>query len=556
MTEPIKIIIFALMAALILSSFVCALAMHRLLDPLITALRQQHQLNGSKAAELPQRLNAIKERYKRLLPNVDTIDAADFSAGEIECLLLPSRYLRSITASTATAWLRQAPGLLISLGLLGTFFGLKEGLVQIKDTLNSKAVEQSISALNSLVEPMGTAFSTSFWGLLLSLGLLIFTYISGTRDALDRYETLLTSWLETVLPQQLDASAIKPPLRQSIDNLNQTIASFPSTVSEQIGKGMKDAFAGHLGQMFSLHADLTEIATDSMGQLKSVANTFYESSGDFLRAAQAFRQSDFASSLQSSAELLRTNGELLSHSGEHLSRRLDALHDSLSGLQAEWRLIAQAAALELQACRQSQDQISQVIPQLQSSNAALIENSTILASASKQMRETRLEVMRDRRLSIDVAEQLSQRLSADAALSGSCQSFAASLEIVLSAWAQNIDRLDHLKVTHLEALSMASRQDDQALAERARAAGEALEIISLQLRDELGSALAQHQQTIAELGAPAAAALGLSEDLLKRLALLQSRIDALAKTWPARFLNPLFSAPRYDAPPPPPPPAA
>ena len=136
-----------------------------------------------------------------------------------------------MTAASAHSWIHQAPGILISIGLLGTFWCLTVGLSQISGALAPGATpQQTMTALSAIVAPMGTAFQTSLIGLLLSLIVLITSQLSGARTCLERCESLLSSWLETVLPQEL-GDKLMTPLKKSIDGLNETAKHLPTAIS-------------------------------------------------------------------------------------------------------------------------------------------------------------------------------------------------------------------------------------------------------------------------------------------------------------------------------------
>jgi hypothetical protein len=275
----------------------------RLTTPLATKLAQLHQDGTIEDSKVDQRLLRIRRRYIALLTHVDNIDTAEFSAGEIETISLPF-FTRSLTAAAAQSWLRQAPGILISLGLLGTFAGLTAGLSEISGALEKNAsTAETITALSGIVAPMGTAFQTSLLGLFLSLVVLIWTQVTGTRTCLERCEALLSSWLETVLPLELGNQVITP-LRQSIQDLNASTQTLPMAIYTAVETAIGAAFAAKLNEIFDVNATLAAEAQTAVRQLGTVASAFNESGQDFVQAAHAFRDSDFATTLQHAVQSL------------------------------------------------------------------------------------------------------------------------------------------------------------------------------------------------------------------------------------------------------------
>jgi len=358
------------MVALTLASLWLSVQLNGLLGPLRRRLSLLHRdpehphlvmrLNVEDVQAEDAALVAIQERYINLFQHVDHVDAPAFSAGEIETLRL--RFLRrSVTAADAQRWLQQAPGLLISLGLLGTFLGLCVGLGQISGVLDTSNSGDAIRALKDILAPMGTAFQTSLVGLSSSLLVLIFSQLNGSREGLESCEALLASWLETVLPQQL-GTKLNTPLRQSIEALNASLSELPHAVYAAVERGMQNAFADKLDAMFDTTTNLATEAQTAIRQFAVIVNALQQSGEDFLSAGQAFQDTNFAVSLRQSAEHLQASGEQLCHSSETLSKRLLDVRDNLFSTQAEWALLAQAASQELQASRALADQVRQPSP--------------------------------------------------------------------------------------------------------------------------------------------------------------------------------------------------
>ncbi|MBC1260292.1 hypothetical protein FQK07_03245 [Synechococcus sp. BSF8S] len=498
----------------------------RLTMPLAARLAQLHQ-DDSEAPELGDRLERIKNRYIALLSHVDQVDAAEFSAGEIETISLPFVF-RQITAASAQSWLRQAPGILISLGLLGTFAGLTIGLSEIAGALAKNAsTEETMTALSGIVAPMGAAFQTSLLGLFLSLLVLIWTQIVGTRNCLERCEALLSSWLETVLPQQLD-SKVMAPLRKSIQDLNKSAGDLPLAVYNAVESAMKDAFSAKLKEIFDVNTSLTSQAQIAVRQLGSVANAFNESGQDFVQAAQAFRDTDFATTLQQSVQSLQESQEQITASSDGLSARLVDVRDSLMSTQAEWKLLAKTAETELQSCRLASQQIQKEIQSLQQASMSLDQSNQSAVESSKQLREARLEVMRDRKLALEVAESVRARLAADASVAESCQVFASALETALSNWNRNVVRLDDLTSAFVTTVQNAKLEDDALLAERSKHARETIEQLTNQLQQDLGAAIDTQRSALAQLDQPTLYAQNLSQGLVQLLGDLESRLLNLA----------------------------
>ncbi|CAK6689812.1 hypothetical protein [Synechococcus sp. CBW1107] len=520
--EVAKVILLLLMIAVAGAATYLTSALNVLIRPIS---RQLIELHKGDTGGLEPRLQYIRQRYIALLSHVDNIDTAGFSAGEIERLSL--RILgREVTAASAHSWIHQAPGILISLGLLGTFWGLTVGLSQISGALAPGATsEQTMAALSAIVAPMSTAFQTSLIGLLLSLVVLITSQLSGTRTCLERCESLLSSWLETVLPQEL-GDKLMTPLKKSIDGLNQTTQELPSAVSASVEKAMKEAFAEKLAKMFNISSTIAVEAQQATRQLSAVASNLNESGQDFVMAARAFQQSKFPEALRESVSGLLETKERITASSESLSARMQEVRDALLVMQTQWQLLAKSAETELETCRLATQQLNAGVEQLQTSSQALGEGVEVTAVAAKQLKETRLEVMRDRKLSIEVAESVRDRLAVDSSSVETCLVFANALETALNKWNDNVRHLDQLREVFIQA-SITGRNDDTQALQSLKEETEAL-IRSLQnsISADLGAAISTRAADIQRLGEPITRAQELSNGVVLQLLDLQARLNA------------------------------
>ena len=379
-----------------------------------------------------------------------------------------------------------------------------------------------MNTLSAIVAPMGTAFQTSLIGLLLSLIVLITSQLSGARTCLERCESLLSSWLETVLPLTL-GDELMTPLKKSIDGLNDTVRRLPDDISWSVERAMQAAFAEKLTQMFNLSTTIAGEAQHATRQLAAVANNLNETSQDFVMAAQAFQQSKFPEALRESVAGLLETKERIAVSSDGLSTRMQEVRDALFTMQSQWQLLAKSAEIELETCRLATQHVHQGLLQLQASAKSLEEGVEVTSIATKQLRETRLEVMRDRKLSIDVAESVRERLAVDAASVETCQAFASALEISLRKWNANVDQLDDLRGQFINT-AISGRSDDEAKVQRIT--GETADaIISIKelIGTNIGDAVTAQAEALNQLGLPMNNAHSLSNGLVKQLESLDNK---------------------------------
>ena len=536
LVEATRVFIILAIIVIGLGSLRLSAVLNRRIRPLSEKLIRLHQTPTEDITH-DRDLGKFQKRYQDLVEHTDDVDAAEFSAGLIETLEL--RFLgRSLTVASAQSWVKQSPSFLISLGLLGTFAGLTVGLNQIGGILTKElSPSAAMSALSALMTPMAAAFETSLLGLLLSLVVLIWTQLTGSRTCLERCEALLSSWLETVLPQQL-GEAKMAPLRQSIRNLNEILKKLPREVSSAVTSSMQLAFSAKLNDIFDVQVNLATEAATAVQSLSIVASNLNESGQDFVKAAEAFRQSDFASTLNLSVKSLVETRAQLTSSTEALSKRLFELRDSLLFTQAEWKLLAKAAETELEFSQQVGLMVQDEIKTLHGA-ADLMQQSTQAATEStKQLREARLEVMRDRKLAIETAEAIQERLATDNSTAESCKAFVTALENSLSGWSSNIEQLNALSLGFVESVRKTQLEDDNKILERGRLATETIAQLQEKMLKDLGQSIEDQRLQIAALGAPAHSAKSAAENLLFQLEELQRRVSELNLPDTARSIPP------------------
>jgi len=162
----------------------------------------EHYRSGPERLANPPRVRLLAPMARMLQPRQDDADGADrkltLSAGAMRSLLdsLASRLDESRELS------RYMTGLLIFLGLLGTFWGLLKTIGAVADVINAMTVgsgdvsmlfDQLKAGLARPLAGMGTAFSASLFGL---AGALILGFLDLTAgQAQNRFFNELEEWL-------------------------------------------------------------------------------------------------------------------------------------------------------------------------------------------------------------------------------------------------------------------------------------------------------------------------------------------------------------------------
>jgi hypothetical protein len=178
---------------------------------------------------------------------------------------------------------RYMTGLLVFLGLLGTFWGLIETVGSVGNVINTlKPGGDAAAIFDSLKEGlaaplsgMGISFSSSLFGL---AGSLVLGFLDlQTSQAQNRFYTDLEDWLSTTVRDLVSdrdapagASAAGPvsfDLRSSIDRLRETIAEGGSSrATTHAMANLAEAIQGMVQHMRTEHQAIREWANSQVEQ--------------------------------------------------------------------------------------------------------------------------------------------------------------------------------------------------------------------------------------------------------------------------------------------------
>jgi hypothetical protein len=178
---------------------------------------------------------------------------------------------------------RYMTGLLVFLGLLGTFWGLIETVGSVGNVINTlKPGGDAAAIFDSLKEGlaaplsgMGISFSSSLFGL---AGSLVLGFLDlQTSQAQNRFYTDLEDWLSTTVRDLVSdrdapagasaAGAVSFDLRSSIDRLRETIAEGGSSrATTHAMANLAEAIQGMVQHMRTEHQAIREWANSQVEQ--------------------------------------------------------------------------------------------------------------------------------------------------------------------------------------------------------------------------------------------------------------------------------------------------
>ncbi|MDD4104889.1 MAG: hypothetical protein PHH03_03435 [Eubacteriales bacterium] len=278
----------------------------------------------------------MQKPWKRFLVNAEQLDARGLS-------LNAEDYISDDTVFTDYAHMRVAemvPGLLTSLGILGTFIGLMRGV----SGLDVTSADSTMTSISQMIGGMTFAYGTSIAGL---TGSLIFNITSrsvqgSATSALDSFHV---AFRELVMQQPLDDEVHNICymedqaifLRQAANDMNAQLASGISVSIERaftpIGQQITRFIRGEeQGQL----EGLSRIVNQFVGEMDGAMNGQFRQLAHTLQGINQAQMVSFDSVNQalSSAESLMQNMNQMNALTAQVVERFDSYVNELAASQA------------------------------------------------------------------------------------------------------------------------------------------------------------------------------------------------------------------------------
>ncbi|ADZ69328.1 hypothetical protein [Polymorphum gilvum] len=181
---------------------------------------------------------------------------------------------------------RYLTGLLVFLGLLGTFWGLLQTVSAVGATIQSLDVgsgdanvifEDLKAGLEAPLSGMGTAFSSSLFGLTGSLVLGFLDLQAG--QAQNRFYNELEDWLSTLTDIEPEEGVLRPPpapteqLQQAIDRLRRSVEEGGGKQANQAMANLAEGIQGlvkHVRSEQQMMRDWAETQADQQKRIEAL----------------------------------------------------------------------------------------------------------------------------------------------------------------------------------------------------------------------------------------------------------------------------------------------
>ena len=208
------------------------------------------------------------------------------------------QYPRILNPSIPNSYLRFIPTILIAIGVLGTFYGIQEGLSQIDTSNINQNTSELLEASSNLLEGMKTAFSTSLMGLGSSS---LFTIVLAVGEGIKRLPS-------QILRERLDRIAFVESPTRLLSRFNLDGTERAATSLSNAAESMKTGFE-------KLIQVQSELSPDAIGEkVGAVMSPIFKEIGKELSALREIKK-------EQGQEILR---ELITEQREQLIKPLIA----------------------------------------------------------------------------------------------------------------------------------------------------------------------------------------------------------------------------------------
>lgn len=319
----------------------------------------------------PQIIEKLRKRYKDVSTELEHVNTSAliesiYKDEQLRFLFFKIQYdqVESIT--------KTLPNLLIAFGLIGTFWGITDNLNNISTVItvsneNSDSIVGSLQGLKEPLQNMGTAFSTSLFGILFgSISTMSNTFFN---TGVARYQLIagLEDYLDNIYKPNVKGNT---RLDTAIDRMVQQQKEFLLRFHENVGAIIERSFGRAANQI-----------TEECGRINQIAETVYT---NFSNAAGTI--STGASTFQQTANLFQSQNKFFSDSLCEFKNSVDIFH--VAAMQIEQNNIIQNIDQILIEIKTSQQAFAYSTELLQNSLEGITDSNQTAAQLAHSVYKT------------------------------------------------------------------------------------------------------------------------------------------------------------------------
>jgi len=287
-------------------------------------LRESRDLISDDDPQLSLARNC-STRYRIAASRIEGVDAYAIANSELSRATASRLFKKSWSYLKIDELFHGGSGFLVTLGLIGTFFGLMANMVQLSElVLASEDGSQQASLMNGLAAvfpSMAAAFTTSLVGVLLSSILWIVGTVKGMLSLKDELTELLSGYLEQVVQADCRRYSL---VGESMERMEAYLTEYLSQFSRIVGDSIEQAIKRNISDLVSALNFQVDQVTSFVGRIKDGSEKLSDAGMLFHKASKALEESSFAnqfsqacvSFMKSSGELTRSSQLLLDASNE------------------------------------------------------------------------------------------------------------------------------------------------------------------------------------------------------------------------------------------------
>ncbi len=436
--QLVEVVIYtAIVLVFIIGLAKCVFPLRRLGRLFRRAIRQL-ELMTNKEGTRPVWQDALflgrpmQEQWKRFLFNAEQLDARGLTCDTRD-------YINDDEVFTGYAHLQLAeviPGLLTSLGILGTFIGLMRGL----GSLDISTADSTMLGISQMIGGMTFAYGTSIAGVASSLvfNILLRTSQGGALNAMDDYNA---AFAELVMQQPVDDPVYhKCHLEDQAVFLSRSANEMNQNLSEGIQVAIERAFVPIsqsinsfiLSETQSQMEGLHNIVNHFVGQMNAALGGQFMQLGQTLSAINQAQSVSFESINQTmeAADAIMQNIQRAQSVTQAVIERFDEYVRELTASQSGNAQLAESMSGMLGGMHQALQQQSEAYGRLQEGQVDIQEQMQQYAKWSGRVLEA---VEKQSDAAMDRTHEVANEMSVSSkALSGAYTSFVESISTGLA----------------------------------------------------------------------------------------------------------------------------
>jgi hypothetical protein len=375
---------------------------NRNLSPVLSLLSRSLRLSEDLFGDERNFVTSARTRYRRAAERIEDVDAHAIASGELSSYEAFRIWKWRISMGALSEIMGSAPGVFITIGLLGTFLGLALNLNELSNILSVGSDSSTTSPgdlvdrLGGILAPMSTAFVSSLGGVFFSLLFWITGLVMGANRVATDSESLLVAYLEQIVQADCNRFSL---MRASVERMELCLAEFMSRFSERVGQAIDEAMSQKVEAVFNA----IKVGSDSLATYSETMHQGVESLSEsgkvFYQASKYFRDSSFPVELGRSLSAFIVSADSLSESASQLSSDLSEISASKETMKDDWSR-AQASIVT------SSQTVSRVLEGTNEYTRLMVSALEEITESAKQLRAARLVIGKENKAADELTRSL------------------------------------------------------------------------------------------------------------------------------------------------------